>query len=547
MPKVRLPRLRSLKSRPFGPRSFRPRAGLALSLALGAVLLSASAPTAGATGGLGDPVFPSLGNTGYRALRYDLAFDYRADTRTVDGTAVLTVRPDRVLARLELDALGLTVRAVRVDGRAAGFATHAEKLTVTPARPFLPGVATRLTVEYTADPRARLPHTGWVPTPDGFAVAGQPRSAHTVFPCDDHPSDKARFTIAVTAPDALLGVANGELTATERLGDGRTTRRYVSREPMATELVQVSVGDYTVRERTGPHGLPLRDVVPTARAAELEPALALTPGQLAWAEAHLGPFPFETYGLLPADTDDPAAFAFTGLETQTLTLYKPNFLRQAEPAIGSHMMHEVVHSWFGNSVSPARWSDLWLSEGHAEFYELVYRYEHGWPEADGSTTLTDRMRLLYGLGDQWRHDSGPVASPTAADLFGGQRYKGGALVLFALREKVGAAAFERIERVFLDTHRYGNATTEDYVRTASAVSGQDLRGFLDDWLYGLRTPPMPGHPDWVVGPVGQAGAAPGGQVPSAPVPGAPVSGASAPEGGAAVAGGPVGARGSGTL
>ncbi|MEV7773385.1 M1 family metallopeptidase [Kitasatospora sp. NPDC086791] len=505
---------------------------------LSAALLSASVPSAGAVAGLGDPVFPSLGNTGYRALAYDLAFDYRADTRTVAGTAVITARPDRTLARLELDALGLTVRAVRVDGRPAAFATHDEKLTVTPTSPFRPDVATELTVEYTADPRARLPHTGWVPTPDGFAVAGQPDGAHTVFPCNDHPGDKARFTIAVTAPDALLGVAGGELTQTERHGDGRTTRRYVSREPMATELVQVSVGDYTVRERTGPHGLPVRDVVPTARAAELEPALALTADQLTWAEAHLGPFPFEAYGILPADTDDPDAFAFTGLETQTLTLYKPGFLRRPEPEIGSHMMHELVHSWFGDSVSPARWSDLWLNEGHADFYGLLYRYERGWPDTAGHTTLADRMRAVYGLGDQWRHDSGAVASPTAANLFDSQRYTGGALVLFALREKVGADAFDRIERTFLSRYRYGNATTEDYVRTASEVAGEDLGGFLDDWLYGLRTPPMPGHPDWTVGPVG---AAPDGAAASG------AAGAVTRPDGSAGTGGAGVPRGSGTL
>jgi aminopeptidase N len=479
----------------------KPRAGLALTLTLSAAVLSASVPSATAADGLGDPVFPSLGNTGYQALAYDLAFEYRADTRTVDATAVITARPNRTLASLSLDALGLNVRAVRVDGRPARFTTHDEKLTVTPAKRLHRGTTARLTVDYAADPRARLPHTGWVPTPDGFAVAGQPAGAHTVFPCNDHPSDKARFTIAVTAPDHLLGVANGELTQTERLGDGRTTRRYVSREPMATELVQVSVGDYTVRERTGPHGLPLRDVVPTARAAELAPALDLTADQLIWAEQHLGPFPFETYGLMPANTDDPAAFAFTGLETQTLTLYKPDFLRQGEPAIGSHMMHELVHSWFGDSVSPATWADLWLNEGHADYYSLGYRYERGWPDAWGHTTLVDRMRHLYGLGDQWRHDAGPVASPTADHLFDSQRYTGGALVLFALREKVGADTFDRIERTFLREHRYGTATTHDYVRTASEVSGQDLGGFLTDWLYGSRTPPMPGHPDWTVGPV----------------------------------------------
>ncbi|MET9179832.1 hypothetical protein ABZX88_16630 [Kitasatospora aureofaciens] len=80
-------------------------------------------------------------------------------------------------------------------------------------------------------------------------------------------------------------------------------------------------------------------------------------------------------------------------------------------------------------------------------------------------------------------------------------------MLFALREKVGAATFDRIERTFLREHRYGNATTRDYVRTASEVSGQDLGGFLDDWLYGRRTPPMPGHPDWTVAPVGAVPAA----------------------------------------
>ncbi|MEV0534804.1 M1 family metallopeptidase [Kitasatospora sp. NPDC050463] len=484
----------------------RPRSGL-VALALATAVLGATVPAGAAPAdapvpaGAGDPVFPLLGNAGYDVLGYDLDLRYRPDTRTVDGTAVLTARALAALPSLELDALGLDVHAVRVDGRPAAFRAHDEKLTVVPARAVRRGAAVRVTVDYSADPAAKLPHTGWVPTADGFAVAGQPDGAHTVFPCNDHPSDKARFTIAVTAPDGLLGVANGRLTATERRDGGQTTRRYDAREPMATELVQVSVGDYTVRERTGPGGLPLRDVVPTARAADLEPALALTPAQLEWAEQHLGPFPFETHGLLPADTDDPAAFDFTGLETQTLTLYKPNFLRQPEPVIGSHMMHELVHSWFGDSVSPHTWADLWLNEGHADFYGLMYRYERGWPDTGGFATLADRMRDVYAKGDQWRHDSGPVASPTAADLFDSQRYTGGALVLFALRERVGAAVFDRIERTFLQQHRGGTATTADYIRTASEVSGQDLSGFLTEWLYGDRTPAMPGHPDWTVTPV----------------------------------------------
>ncbi|MFC9324350.1 M1 family metallopeptidase [Kitasatospora sp. NPDC057015] len=447
----------------------------------------------------GDPVFPGLGNAGYDALSYHLSFEYRPDSRTVDAVASMTARSTQDLPRFELDALGLAVRTVRVNGLPAGFALHDEKLRVTPAVAVRRGAGLTVTVEYSVDPRARLAHTAWIPTADGFALAGQPNGAHTVFPCNDHPSDKASFTVRVTAPRRTLGVAGGTLTDTvER--DGLITRTYVMRDPMATELLQVSVGDYVVQERLTPGGLPLRDVVPVSRVAAAQAALDLTADHLAWAERRLGAFPFETYGLMPADTDDPAAFDFTGLETQTLTLYKPGFLNRSEDRIAPHMMHELVHSWFGDSVSPRTWADLWLNEGHADYYGLLYRYERGWPDALGATSLEADMREVYTHGDQWRLDSGPVAAPTRAGLFDSQRYAGGVLVLFALREKVGAAVFERIERTFLARHRHGTAGTGDFIATASATAGQDLGPFLTDWLYGSRTPPMPGHPDWTVAP-----------------------------------------------
>lgn len=332
----------------------------------------------------------------------------------------------------------------------------------------------------------------------------QPDSAHTVFPCNDHPADKADFTFRLTVPAGLRGVASGGLVSTETLGDGRTASTYRSREPMATELVQITVGDYVIKDRPGPNGLPLRDVVPTARAAALEPALALTPNLVSWIEQRLGAYPFETYGLLPCNNDASDAFDFTGLETQTLTLYKPNYLLQAESKIGSHMMHELVHSYFGNSVSPATWSDLWLNEGHADFYGLLYRYERGWADSLGLTTMEARMKDTYARGDQWRKTSGPVASPNAANLFDSQRYLGGVLVLYALRQLVGETVFNGIERTFLERFRNSSATTDDYIAVASDVSGTDRSGFLRDWLYGTKTPRMPGHPDWTVTPVSSA-------------------------------------------
>jgi aminopeptidase N len=457
---------------------------------------------------LGDPVYPALGNDGYRVTAYHLDLAYDAATRLVDATATLRIRTTQALSRFSLDALGLDVHAVRVAGRPALFEQAGEKLRVTPAAALPAQAHVAVCVEYGADPRRALPHTAWVPTGDGFAVCPQPDSAHTVFPCNDHPSDKASFTFRLTVPDGLRAVASGLLTGTESLPDGRTAYTYRSRSPIATELVQITVGDYVVRDRQGPHGLPLRDVVPAARATALEPALALTPALVEWIEQRLGAYPFETYGLLPCNSDDPNAFDFTGLETQTLTLYKPNYLLQEEKKIGSHMMHELVHSWFGNLVSPATWADLWLNEGHADFYGLLYRYERGWADSLGLTTLEARMKDTYARGDQWRHDSGPVAAPNAANLFDSQRYLGGVLVLYALRQQVGEAVFTAIERTFLDRHRGASASTEDYIAVACEVSGLDLSGFLRDWLYGTKTPRMPGHPDWTVTPVSSSFAAP---------------------------------------
>ncbi|MGW1711781.1 M1 family metallopeptidase [Streptomyces sp. NPDC002156] len=465
--------------------------------------------TKGASGGsaspgpetLGDPVYPSLGNDGYRVSSYHLDLAYDATTKLVDGKATLRIRTTQALSRLSLDSLGLDIRSVRVDGHTATYEQVDEKLRITPARTLREGAWATVCVEYGADPRRVLSHTAWVATPDGFAVCPQPNSAHTVFPCNDHPADKADFTFRLTVPNGLRGVASGALVRTESLSGDRTAYTYRSRSPIATEIVQITVGDYVIKDRQGPHGLPLRDVVPVARAEALEPALALTPNLVAWVEQRLGAYPFETYGLLPCNSDDPAAFDFTGLETQTLTLYKPNYLLQEERFIGSHMMHELVHSYFGNSVSPGTWADLWINEGHADFYGLLYRYERGWADSIGLTTMEARMKNTYARGDQWRHDSGPVAAPNEANLFDSQRYLGGVLVLYALRQLVGETTFTAIERTFLDRYRNASATTENYISVASEVSGQDLSGFLRDWLYGTTTPRMPGHPDWTVTPV----------------------------------------------
>jgi aminopeptidase N len=161
------------------------------------------------------------------------------------------------------------------------------------------------------------------------------------------------------------------------------------------------------------------------------------------------------------------------------------------------MVHELAHQWFGDSVAPAVWSDVWLNEGHASWYEDSIRY------GLDSDRFLSVVQSRYQLADLFRRFLGPVASPPSGDpirLFNPNVYQGGQLVLYALRQQVGDAAFQQIERAWVTTYRGKSASTADFIALASQVSGQDLTAFLTEWLYGTTTPAMPGHPDWTVTP-----------------------------------------------
>jgi aminopeptidase N len=240
--------------------------------------------------------------------------------------------------------------------------------------------------------------------------------------------------------------------------------------------------------------------VPRRLAAKLLPEAADESNEIAWMESKVGRYPFENYGSLVIDGD--LGFA---LETQTLSLYDTSFFSLPPVIINPILAHELAHQWFGDSVTPWEWSDVWQNEGHATWYEVLYALETGTlPQYAGVATLDDYYKKVYSRGDQYRARYGPVAHPQKADsiwdVFNPNVYDGGALVLFALRQKIGTDKFQRLERAWVSRYRGESASSADFADLASKVSGQDVRAFVHSWLYDAKTPPMPGHPDWTVTP-----------------------------------------------
>jgi aminopeptidase N len=455
-----------------------------LPIAVAAIM--AFIPTGAASAGrTPDRLLPELGNDGYHASAYSLSYDFKPESSQIDATATMTATADTTLDEFGMDFAGGTVRSVSVDGRPARFQVKGQKLVVVPSRKPHRG-AFQVSVRYTADRKAKVASkvddtAGWGNSDDGgFAWWAQPDRAHLLFPCNDDLTDKATFTYRVTVPDGWTAIANGTL-ASRRSTAGQTTFVYSTAHPMATQLAQLAVGRFDIVTGKGPHGLPLRSAVPAGSDTS---GLKHLPEYLAWLENTIGRrYPFEVAGLLGVDGQTPEqTFA---LETQTLPIFPVSGLSDS-----TEVVHELAHQWFGDSAGVKTWSDIWLSEAFATYLDHMWSAEHG------GQPLDKAMHQAYNGDKKVRAMGITPGNPGKPEVMFAVGRGAGPVVLYALHQKVGDAQYQRIVQTYFDRYRDGSASSADFVAVAGNVAGQDLTTFLNDWLYGAKTPPMPGHPDW---------------------------------------------------
>jgi aminopeptidase N len=434
---------------------------------------AANAATAGAPGA-GDPYFPLAGNGGYDAKHYSLDIRYTPATKAFAGVTEIKARALTSLSSFNLDLRGFTVRSVSVDGKAAAFSRDGQELTVTPRRRLDRGDRFTVTVRYDGTTGQPEDNTGalygWVSFDDGAFVANEPEGASTWYPVNDTPNDKATYDFRITVPEGKTAVANGELVS-RRTQKGWTTFVWKATDPMASYLSTASIGDYDLRFSRGPNGLPIIDAIDRDLPPEATDGLARTSEIIDYFNGVFGRYPFTSAGAI-IDDDEDAGYA---LETQTRPIYSgaPDELTVA---------HELAHQWYGNSVSPELWKDIWLNEGFATYAEWL------WEEHTGGTTAAAQFDTLYArpaTNPLWAFK---VADPGAENLFVGAVYNRGAMTLQALREKIGDPAFFGTLKAWYLLHRNATAGTEDFIRLAELASHQELSPFFETWVYTTGKP-----------------------------------------------------------
>jgi aminopeptidase N len=461
---------------------------LALAAVLVAGLLAPAAalakpPVAGSPGG-GDPFFPSAGNGGYDARHYSLRLRYDQAAGLLSGRALLYARATESLYRFNLDLRDfLSVSRVTVDGRPASFSHTGQELAITPRHVVKRGRGFVVAVEYAGTPEPVVDPDesieGWVPTGDGAFVVNEPQGAPGWFPVNDTPRDKATYDVGVTVPQGKTAMGNGTLLSTRTHG-GWTTWRWLERKPMASYLVTATNGVFQTRFDVLPGGIRLYDAVdPQTRGyGETTPAPAVAWERLA-PEPEIVRFFSELYGRYPFESAggivDWAPDVGYALESQT----KPNYDSIPD---ATTVVHELSHQWWGDAVTPESWPDIWLNEGFATWSEWIYAERHGGDPASASFDELCAVPEDTPQGqDLWFPAPAALAGPE--QLFGTPVYARGAMTLQALRELIGDPTFFRILRSWYAEHRYGNVSTADFVALAERLSGRDLGGFFQEWLY----------------------------------------------------------------
>ncbi|MGW3105063.1 M1 family metallopeptidase [Streptomyces sp. NPDC001100] len=465
---------------------FAPLAPTVTACAL-ALVLTACGGTGGVPGtaggaGLRDPYFPKAGNGGYDVTHYDLTLAYAPDAPELTGTATITARATAELSSFHLDFKGMTVESLTVGGRKASWSRRGQELTVRPSSALPKGGTFETTVRYSGAPETLTDpdgsKEGWLRTADGALALGEPVGSMAWFPGNDHPSDKATYDIAITVPKGLQAVSNGELRA-ETTDNSLTTYRWRTAQPMATYLATVAIGHYDITRTTTSNGLPVYVAVDPQEAAASRKVLARLPEIMEWEEYNFGPYPFSSTGAI-VDRRGDAGYA---LETQN----RPFFPGAPDTAT---LVHELAHQWYGDSVTPKTWRDMWLNEGFATYAEWL------WDEDHGGDTAQETFDALYDgtyFDDPTESDAvwafPPARPSSAAHISDSPVYERGAMVLHKIRRTVGDARFYDIVQGWAAAHRHGTADTAEFTAYVERMApGKDFGGIWKDWLYGDGKP-----------------------------------------------------------
>jgi aminopeptidase N len=419
-------------------------------------------------------------------IALDLGVDFAK--KQLSGTATLNIKNIAGAKTLVLDTDGLEIRKVTLQpgGAQAPFALAdaqpilGRKLEI-PVNPDTMSVA----IEYSSSPAARA--LQWL---EPAMTAGKKHPfllsqsqailARTWVPCQDTPGVRFTYDATIRVPKELLAVMSSE---NPQAKNEEGVYNFRMPQPIPSYLLAIAVGDLEFRPFDTRSGVYAEPAVIEGAANELSD----TPKMIQAAESLYGPYKWGRYDLLVL----PPSFPYGGMENPRLTFLTPTVLA-GDKSLVSLIAHELAHSWSGNLVTNATWSDFWLNEGFTTYFEhriTEKLYGREYSEMLWLLGVTDVQRELQTLppADQGLYVNLAGRDPDDAP---GTVYEKGALFLRLLEETAGRERWDGFLRAYFDTFKFEPMTTKrfvEYLNTALPDVTQKVD--VDAWINGPGLPP----------------------------------------------------------
>ncbi|MEO6512671.1 MAG: M1 family metallopeptidase [Nocardioides sp.] len=425
-----------------------------------------------------DSVYPDIGEPDVDALHYALSLQWDPGSKTLTGDEELTFRSTADGDHVQLDLEPqLEVSAVQVDGADAEFEHTAKNLAVS--GDFAADQQYVMTIAYSGRPapveapttRSDFSTTGFTVTDDGSAWTMQePYGAYSWYAVNDQPADKAFYDFTLTAPEPMRGVANGMLTGVEQV-DGSSVSTFHLDSTTSSYLVTVAFGNYRKLDAPSVNGVPITYWYPKGTPKKYVQSLKYTPKALEWVESKLGDYPWSSLGMLLVDSN-------SGMETQTLiTLGDTDYTTQKDTIV-----HEIVHQWYGDRVTPDDWRDLWMNEGMAMYLQFV------WQSETSGVPIETILRQAAAYERQSRAVNGPPAAYDPKTFGEIQVYYGPALMWDQIRRRVGDDTFWAMVKAWPESDADGTVSRDEYLPWIEKQTGADLHDLFDGWLLAKASP-----------------------------------------------------------
>lgn len=429
-------------------------------------------------------------------LALDVTPDFRQ--RTVAGTVTITFQPNaRPLSQMKLNAVDLRVTNIESPEKIASHQSTSDQLIITFAHPIAPDKETKITVAYSAQPQEglyfRTPELGYDPRDESIFSQGEAVEARHWYPCFDSPNEKFTTEVTCHVPGDMIALSNGRLVSQEKDANGLLAFHWSQDLPIANYLITLAAGHFKKwEEHHGDVALPV--YTPPADEGDVALTFRDTSDIMGFFDDEIGvPFPWAKYGqVLVRDfvAGGMENVSLTTLTDRTLHTAATGDLNDSDPLIA----HEMAHQWFGDLVTCKDWSQIWLNEGFATFYQQLYNAHKNGSEAGLYEAYNSARGILANTNDTLPIVDDKYNNPD--ELFGYRVYPKGAFVLRMLRSQLGVPLYRQAIRAYLDHHKFGNVVTSDLARAMENASGLSLDRFFDQWVYHGHFPELEVHYSW---------------------------------------------------